>query len=300
MRVLVNGAAFELAAAPGANLGDVLSEADELLDKAGSVIIGIRIDGAEVDADNYPSFSSRSLDGIDTVEIHAENASSMKAKALETLLELVALSTQAAKSASESTTAQDWSALRKGATDLRDAFAGLFAADELSLAQAFADTLAKSGDDPSFEVRSEISAQAARLDPIFSERLAELRAPVQEMRSAAELFASRSGALGDLPVLLHTGKEDQAMREVLFFIEIFNKVIRLIPELRKSGVDTASLMVGDSSLADFYTDFNRVLRELTDAFEHKDAVLIGDLAEYEVLPRMTKFFTAMREALPGK
>ena len=51
-------------------------------------------------------------------------------------------------------------------------------------------------------------------------------------------------------------------------------------------------------MPEFYGSFNDVLRELTGAFEHKDAVLIGDLAEYEVLPRMRDFFAAMREALP--
>jgi hypothetical protein len=52
-------------------------------------------------------------------------------------------------------------------------------------------------------------------------------------------------------------------------------------------------------MPEFYGSFNDVLRQLTDAFEHKDAVLIGDLAEYEILPRMKSFFAAMREALPA-
>jgi hypothetical protein len=118
------------------------------------------------------------------------------------------------------------------------------------------------------------------------------------MRAAALLFDERSADLAELPVLLQTGKEELAMKAVLYFIEIFNKVIRIIPELRRSGVDTASISVGDSGLPEFYGAFNEVLRELTEAFEHKDAVLIGDLAEYEVLPRMRSFFSAMREALP--
>ena len=88
------------------------------------------------------------------------------------------------------------------------------------------------------------------------------------------------------------------MKTVLFFIEIFNKVIRIIPELRRGGVDTSHIMIGDAAMPRFYGDFNVVLRQLTESFEHKDAVLIGDLAEYEILPRMQSFFGAMREALP--
>jgi hypothetical protein len=144
----------------------------------------------------------------------------------------------------------------------------------------------------------ELSAQSDRLSSVFGERLAELRRPVAEMRAAAALFEARAAELADLPVLLQTGREDRAMKSVLYFIEIFNKVIRVIPELRRSGIDTASISVDGSSMPDFYGAFNGVLRELTDAFEHKDAVLIGDLAEYEVLPRMRSFFAAMRESLP--
>ena len=144
----------------------------------------------------------------------------------------------------------------------------------------------------------EISAQSDRLSSVFGERLAEFRLPVGEMRTAAALFDERASELADIPVLLQTGKEDRAMKVVLYFIEIFNKVIRIIPELRRSGIDTASIPVGGACLPEFYGAFNGILRELTDAFEHKDAVLIGDLAEYEVLPRMLDFFAAMREALP--
>jgi hypothetical protein len=75
-------------------------------------------------------------------------------------------------------------------------------------------------------------------------------------------------------------------------------VIRIIPELRRGGVDTSRIMIGGAAMPSFYGDFNVVLRQLTEAFENKDAVLIGDLAEYEILPRMQNFFGAMREALP--
>jgi hypothetical protein len=181
---------------------------------------------------------------------------------------------------------------------MRDAFAGLFAADELSFVQLFVDILERAGDEPDRVSRVELSAQADRFLSVFRERLAELRSPAAEMRAAAALFDERALELAELPVLLQTGKEDQAMKAVLYFIEIFNKVIRIIPELRRSGVDTASISVGGSNMAEFYGALNDVLRELTDAFEHKDAVLIGDLAEYEVLPRMRSFFAAMMEALP--
>jgi len=311
MRITVNGAPIALEAKDSDSLGVLLAEADELLDKAGSVIVSLSVDGEEVDAEGYARCAEKPASLVDRVEIRAENTASIKLRALETLLELLAIAKRSAEdTAAEDTAAEDtpsgmsdgpadWKGLRTGAQNMRDAFAGLFAADELSFVQFFADFLDRAGDEPDRATRIEISAQSDRLASVFNERLAELRSPVGEMRATAALFDERAKELAEIPILLQTGKEDLAMKTVLFFIEIFNKVIRVIPELRRSGVDTAGIVVDGMPMPEFYGSFNDVLRQLTDAFEHKDAVLIGDLAEYEILPRMTSFFAAMLEALSG-
>lgn len=306
MTITVNGSPLAIEAGESASLGELLSRADELLDKAGSVIISLSVDGEEIDAESYPRCAERSVSTVDRVEIRAEDSAAIKERALATLLELLAIAKRSAEdSAAEAGGAAgpaaqpaDWAGLRKGAADLSEAFAGLFSSDELSFARLFSEILERAGDSPDRSARIEISAQADRLSSVFEERLEELRSPVREMRKAAALFDESSGGLADIPVLLQTGKEDQAMRTVLFFIEIFNKVIRVIPELRRRGIDTASVSVDGLPMPEFYGSFNEVLRQLTEAFEHKDAVLIGDLAEYEVLPRMRSFFAAMKEALP--
>ena len=298
MRITVNGAPLAIDVKDSANLGELLSGADDLLDRAGSVIVSLKVDGEEVDAEGYARFAEMPSSSVSIVEIRAEDAAAIRIRALETLLELLAICKRSAEDTAAEDTAAVWPGLRTGARDMKDAFAGLFAADELSFVQLFSDILDRAGDKPDKAARVELSAQSDRSQEVFEERLAELRRPAEEMRAAATLFDARSGELADLPVLLQTGKEDQAMKAVLYFVEIFNKVIRIIPELRRSGIDTASIFVGGSAMPDFYGEFNGVLRQLTDAFEHKDAVLIGDLAEYEVLPRMRSFFGAMREALP--
>jgi tRNA threonylcarbamoyladenosine modification (KEOPS) complex Pcc1 subunit len=250
MRITVNGANLALDIKDGDSLGELFAGADEFLEKAGSIIVSMKVDGEEVDAEGYARFAEKTVASTGRVEIQAENASALRARAIETLLELLAIAKRSAEdTAAEDTAAEggmigDWAGLRKGAEDMRDAFAGLFAADELSFVQLFADILKRAGDVPDRASRVEISAQTDRLSSVFGERLAEFRSPAGEMRKAAALFDERASELAELPVLLQTGKEDQAMKAVLYFIEIFNKVIRIIPELRRSGVDTASISVG--------------------------------------------------------
>jgi pyruvate/2-oxoglutarate dehydrogenase complex dihydrolipoamide acyltransferase (E2) component len=308
MLITVNGAPIALEAKDSGSLGELLAEADELLDKAGSIIVSLTVDGEDVDAEGFARCAGRPNSSVERVEIRAEDAAAIRMRALDTLLELLAIAKRSAEDTAAEATPEgaaaaenstvDWAGLRKGAEDMRDAFSGLFAADELSFVQLFADILERAGDRPDKASRIELSAQSDRLSSVFGERLAELRSPVGEMRGAAALFDDRSPDLAEIPILLQTGKEDRAMKTVLFFIEVFNKIIRIIPELRRSGIDTSALAVNGATMPEFYGSFNEVLRQLTDAFEHKDSVLIGDLAEYEILPRMKSFFAAMREALP--
>ncbi|MGO8695130.1 MAG: hypothetical protein ACLQMF_15825 [Rectinemataceae bacterium] len=295
MDIIVNGEALVVEAGPEGKLGETLALADDILEKAGSVIVGLRIDGRTVDADSYHAFAERPTANFSRVDIQVEPASAIRIRTLETLHELLMLSLQGARDEDPT----DWKTLRRAATDIRDAFAGLFAADELSFVQLFADLLARTGDEPGAAERIELAAQGERLLQIFGERLAELRSPIREMRKAAAFFEEQAPELEELPVLLQTGKDDRAMKAVTYFIEVFNKVIRIIPELGRAGVEAGRLRIDGQSLPDFYSSFNAVLRQLIEAFEHKDAVLIGDLSEYEVLPRMRSFFAAMDEAMPA-
>ena len=333
MDIFVNGEAFADAAfadaasavnAGGAStkartryesLGEALAKADDLLEKAGSIIVGLVVDGREIDADSYASIKDLSMARIGRVDITAETSAGIRAKTLATLLELLTLAGEAsvppnARGTKNGEAPADWAAIGHGASELAEAFAGLFPADELSYVQSFSELIerastetraAKDSGNPSVapkaETMREIGELTNRLAAIFSERRAEIADPVAEMRKTAALYDRHTAELLELPVLLQTGKEERAMRAVLLFIEIFNKVIRLMPELTRLGLDSNLVRIGDLALPEFYSSFNEILRKLSAAFEDKDAVLIGDLAEYEVAPRMAELFAAIEDAM---
>jgi len=299
MDIKVNGDPLALGKPLSGSLGDTLSAIDELLDTAGSIIVGLRIDGQSLDPDDFPRIKDRPISEFALIEVDAETQSAIKVKAISTLLELASLTEDAAAAESSA----DWPALASGLGELAEAFAGLFSADELSFVQGAAGLAAKAASQapsPDAATKSELTAKMASLSVVFRERLSEIQAPEEEMRKAAALYAAQAEELKELPVLLQTGKDDRAMKAIFLFIEIFNKVIRLVPELEGRGLDTKALKIVGESLPEFYASFNDVLRRLSSAFEDRDSVLIGDLAEYEVAPRMASFFAAVEEALATK
>jgi hypothetical protein len=69
------------------------------------------------------------------------------------------------------------------------------------------------------------------------------------------------------------------MEAVVRFSELCQRLLGLLGRL---GVPA----VGGQAPREFFEALNRVLQELVSAFQARDTVLIGDLLEYEVAPRL--------------
>jgi len=69
-------------------------------------------------------------------------------------------------------------------------------------------------------------------------------------------------------------------------------------ELSQSLVRLVASIFPDNSNEDleaFYEELNGVLSELLEAFDAKDSVLIGDLMEYEIAPRLERLRKLLQE-----
>ena len=233
MQLRVNGEVISLDFEGGDSIGQVLSRADEVLEQTGSVIVGLSLDGEPVDPESFPALRDRSTSEAGIIDIIAQSSSDYRAKAIELFLNLLSIGARAVKGEDEL-----WAAFMDNVAEFVKDLAGLFPADELSFLKDFEDTIASSlaeGLPPATGPRTAVAVRIEGLDTVFRERLAELRDPVSETRRTAALYEAEAKELRELPVRLQTGKESEAMHTVIMFIEIFNKVIRLLPELRKRG-----------------------------------------------------------------
>lgn len=116
---------------------------------------------------------------------------------------------------------------------------------------------------------------------------------------AAEAETSRAIAakLEQIPVQLQSGKDKDA-----------NAIISQLADLVDGVCHTASLAalfpplfekltIAGKSVSEFFAEFSDILNDFRQALEDKDNVLIGDLAEYEISPRLTDLADAI--ALQG-
>ncbi|MBP7262857.1 MAG: hypothetical protein KBB32_01695 [Spirochaetia bacterium] len=281
MDITVNGKPTSMAEG-AANLAEILGVVDERLEAAGLIITALSLNGAELDADRLSELAHTPADGPGTLDVRAESVSAFRTEAIRTLLALLDSASKAGPEALP--------ALRLAWSTYRTSFSGLHSAEELSFLDAFGTEL-DSG-------LADASGSAGKLMSFFGERLSEVEDPLGSLRSASRLFAGLAPDLAEVPVRMQTGKDPEAIRTMMLTVELINKIVRVLPDVMRLSPEVAALKVGDAALADFFDGFNKILRELAGAFEAKDGVLIGDLAEYEILPRLESLFAALDGVLP--
>lgn len=147
----------------------------------------------------------------------------------------------------------------------------------------------------------QIRDEALRLISVLRERTArrlrELEKPEEVLRELAAELAEHSESLSDVSILLQTGRDREAMETVIRFSDLSGRLARIIAYIR-AGKNSGELPAPEqSSLEYFYRDLNTVLEELVEAFHCHDSVLIGDLLEYEIAPRLETLKGLVQEFL---
>jgi len=115
-------------------------------------------------------------------------------------------------------------------------------------------------------------------------RLQELQDPEAALAVLSESLKSCIDEISEVSILLQTSKDRQAMDAIIRFSELSQSLVRLLARLvPEKGKE---LKVEGTPLQNFYEQLNGILTELLDAFSANDSVLIGDLMEYEIAPRL--------------
>lgn len=118
-------------------------------------------------------------------------------------------------------------------------------------------------------------------------RLQELQDPKSALKTLSGALAVCIEEISEISILLQTGKDRQAMDTVVRFSELSQNLVRLVASIFPDN--------SNENLQSFYKELNSVLSELLEAFEAKDSVLIGDLMEYEIAPRMEQLRNHLQE-----
>ncbi len=276
MDVLINDEKINITLEEEKNLGQVISGINAWLEDGNMFIHGIDVDGTPVDFTD-DKWRGKSLDKISRLSISAETETILRAEALKTGLEVLETFRLAALEGKR----EEIDAYK---AELTESLQTLL--EEIDHSKLM-DTLNHILSQEDYTVS--LSEYLKGLMIIIEERVRELLQPMFELQNLQSLLEKISEELEETPVYLQTGKEKQAIDAVLRFIELSEKSIRVFRILSSQKPNPMEgLMFEDVQFEDFYTDFNTALGELEEALSNQDTVLIGDLLEYEVVPRLEK------------
>lgn len=275
MQITINGEKADITLEHERTVGELLSALSAWLEETGYSISGIATDGTVHGLEALDTLYDMELALIEAVDIRVSSWADLRREALTTSLRALE-SWNSSQTEIREYLANEWqdgaaaAHLQRIDADLYGIIAGAFRGDEKLTTYAGAE---------------------------LRERLSELEEPIAALGALKGLFEEAAQRLEDLPLDLQTGKDRRAAESIALFTRAADKLLRLVPILALEGRSLENGVVADQPFRSFMEELSAALRELLEAYETKDAVLVGDLAEYEIAPRIRALGAAVSDLL---
>jgi len=271
MKIRINGVDADIQLETEQNVGEILCGLDTWLNGTGHCLSGLSIDGDAANADSMEACFGRNIDAIDTLDITTRPILDLFA---ESLLH----------------TMQDIDAYEAAGFEEKNLFAGQWkqSPQALLLAEQTPDLF-----DWAVKTFSGEGFNPRNFRLLLEERFRELQDPAAEISRAGPLVDEICARLEEFSLDIQTGKDARATETVRTFSGIAEKLFRVFNVLKIQGFPVGEIAVENIPITAYIAEFSTALRELLAAYEQHDTVLVGDLAEYEMAPRLRNLHAAV-------
>lgn len=268
MTITINGDNINYTLEDEKTAGDVLGGLSSWLEGSGMLVSGILLDDKSVPLSEL-EWRQRPVNEIQSLSVEAVSIREGRVRQLETARDYFVLLMSAIESGNEDNLKE----LSGSFEDLRRILPHLL--DEgpnPTILPHLEESMGAIGKLGNLDF---LAVEATRLAAILEGRRREAADPENEAKSAAKALAAMAGSLDDVAVHLQTGKDKQAMETIIGLTELLQTFMRSL-----------SWIGGSDDVESITDDMNAILAELEEALKASDTVLIGDLLEYEIKPRL--------------
>jgi hypothetical protein len=274
MDISINGKPADIIPETEKTVGEILSGLETWLEGSGHRLSGLAVNGEPVGSTGMAAAFDLKLEDISSLDIRTSSWPELALEALSGAGEILR-AWEGASFGDRPGIREIWEA---------DAAARFLSGEIPDVSSLVSRTLAGEGSSP------------AELSTLIGERFREIADPRGEYARMESLVTAIAGRLEELPLDIQTGKDGRAAETVQLFSRGAEKLFRLLSFLRMDGLAADTLRMDGLPGQDFIEEFGAALKELSAAYEAKDAVLVGDLAEYELAPRLRKLYGALRDS----
>lgn len=115
------------------------------------------------------------------------------------------------------------------------------------------------------------------------------------LKELAQKSETISNNLLEIPILYQTGKDGKVSTIVTEFADFFNLFCRTISLSTLFPERFENLRIDQLTISEFLAAFSKILLDFENALKENDIVLIGDLSEYEISPRLQLIHTVFSQ-----
>ncbi len=277
MQLKINGEQVSFSLEQEKTLAEVMRGIQGWLGGAGFVITGIRADGQDLLSVPAGIWGSTPVDSVAEIDVQAQHTADVRVEHWQTLEAWLGMLAEEVKAPgpvleellanlSETLKGMKANPFLPPGIDAMERFARLFEGTTVAAMRRWSE-----------EQRRDASTLIGILRREIAKRIADATQPREALARCVSDLRALVEHLSEVSVLLQTGKDKAAMETVIGFTDAVHTVLSLVPFLPPNAERGRMI-----------ADLTPVLRDLVAAFDAKDSVLIGDLLEYEVAPRVTR------------
>ncbi|MCR4899498.1 MAG: hypothetical protein K5907_01605 [Treponema sp.] len=108
----------------------------------------------------------------------------------------------------------------------------------------------------------------------------------QSFSALSQLFSELSSKMEEVPVALQSGKNKEVSESIKKVADSIDQFCHIAALATLFPQDFKETKIDGKQFTEFFNDFSPVLKDFETALENNDTVLIGDLSEYEICPRL--------------
>jgi hypothetical protein len=299
LRLTINDADVSYSLEAEKTLGEVVRGIRAWLAAAGFVITDLRADDRDLLQPTDSSWGGARVDSVSSLRVAAAHTGDMKKAHWRTVERWLAmLEEEVARASADTTKPGSLDPLEQLLEGLPQTMEGLAANPFLPpgsdagrrFEARFVGQKAPAIRSWSPQERQEAVELVRLLRGLVQARIQDATHPADSLARCAGSIRGGMAELKEVSLLLQTGRDRPAMEIVVRFVDNVQSLMDILP-----------FLAPDPERARLLAELTPVLRELVAAFDSRDSVLIGDLLEYEIAPRMERIAPLLESAgiLPG-
>lgn len=139
-----------------------------------------------------------------------------------------------------------------------------------------------------------VAEQSFDSETVINATVVSEQSILDAFKQSASLADETVPILEQVPVMLQSGKDADAFKAIETLANIIDNFCHTVTLSSLFPEKFGNLKIDGKTISEFFEDFAPIFNDFNEALKNSDTVLIGDLSEYEICPRLKALSVAVK------